>query len=103
MKTEPNTIMYVKLSNKKYEVVVDESTGKITAYRYGQFWRDLTGDKLILSLIHDLETAKSQTKKINVRLDTTADGITGSRYLDIERTEVEDDDSITVVINSNNL
>ena len=50
--------MKIDLGNGKYHLTFDEKTGKLEACRYGEAWRDLTGDNLILALmqrITDLE------------------------------------------------
>jgi len=50
----------ITLDSGKYEVVLDQSDGKFNfhALRYGEEWRDLTGDNLVLAMfnkIQDLE------------------------------------------------
>jgi len=50
----------VILDSGKYEVVLDQTDGKFNflALRYGEEWRDLTGDNLVLTMfnkIQDLE------------------------------------------------
>jgi len=50
----------IKLEDGKYEIL-QQDDGTMTALRYGTPWRDLTGDKLILALVHlvdDLESTK---------------------------------------------
>jgi len=50
----------IELEGGKYRVVLD-SDGYLSADRYGEAWRDLTGDKLILALcqrIRELEETK---------------------------------------------
>ncbi len=42
------------LEGGKYKVVF-MSDGRMCALRYGADWRDLTGDKLILALVHRIE------------------------------------------------
>lgn len=37
----------------KYEVT--SKNGSLTVKRYGQPWRDLTGDKLMLSLVYEID------------------------------------------------
>ena len=38
------------LEDGKYLVVYDSDKGTAQAYRYGELWRDLTGDKLFLAM-----------------------------------------------------
>lgn len=49
----------VALDGGKYEVV-QEAGGKAYALRHGEHWRDLTGDKLVLSLAYDLVEARER-------------------------------------------
>ena len=37
--------------NGKYTIVFDESTGALYALRYGEYWKDLSGDKLIYQML----------------------------------------------------
>lgn len=39
--------------NGKYTVVFDEGTGALYALRYGEYWKDLSGDKLIYWMLVD--------------------------------------------------
>ena len=45
--------MRIKTDNGKYETVVDN--GRIEIYRYGELWRDATGDNYILSLLFKID------------------------------------------------
>lgn len=47
--------MQVYTHERKYETILDEDTGRITVLRYGEEWRDETGDNYILSLLHLIE------------------------------------------------
>lgn len=52
------------LDNGKYKII-DKDDGTLTALRYDDEWRDLTGDKLVGSLfdkIEDLETYLNRVK-----------------------------------------
>jgi len=44
----------------KYTVVFCETTGKLKALRYGQSWRDLTGDALVLAMLQEVDGLRSQ-------------------------------------------
>lgn len=46
--------MNISLENEKYTINITND-GKIEVLRYGEPWRDCTGDKLILALIHEVE------------------------------------------------
>lgn len=45
----------INLDNGKYRVIEDLNNGVFKALRHGEEWRDLTGDKLILSLVNEVE------------------------------------------------
>jgi len=44
----------VILDSEKYEVILDQSYGEFNfhALRYGEEWRDLTGDNLVLAMFN---------------------------------------------------
>ena len=51
----------------KYSVIIDLENGRFYALRYGEQWRNLIGDKFILSLVYkimylqeELELSKNQ-------------------------------------------
>jgi hypothetical protein len=46
----------------KYTIIFEQQPFRFEALRYGQSWRDLTGDKLVLAMaqrIHELEAQKA--------------------------------------------
>lgn len=56
--------MEVKLevADGKYTLVFDEATGKFYCLRYGEPWRDLVGDKMVLSLFYRIKELESKLK-----------------------------------------
>ncbi|WP_368900755.1 hypothetical protein [Oceanobacillus oncorhynchi] len=49
----------IRLENGKYTLVNNLSTGGgFYAQRYGEEWRDLAGDGLVLALFHEIEKLK---------------------------------------------
>ncbi len=52
-------ILNIELENGKYTVQFDE-TGKFWALRNGESWRDLTGDKLVLAMAHEIERLRKK-------------------------------------------
>lgn len=50
----------------KYTVQMDEK-GRLYALRYGEPWRDLVGDKLVLALASELEMLRERVKTIEER------------------------------------
>lgn len=47
--------MSIKCEDGKYEWSFDEKTAKLTCKRYGEEWRDETGDGAVLALLHVAE------------------------------------------------
>ena len=62
----------IKLDTGKYEVVFPED-GKLHALRYGEPWRDLTGDKLILAMMYEIERLRDQIGTLQVNLKWCCD------------------------------
>lgn len=50
----------LKLDNNKYEIIEDLEHGIFKAERYGEEWRDLAGDNLILSLISKIQELENE-------------------------------------------
>lgn len=50
--------------NGKYTVVFDETTGALYALRYGEYWKDLSGDKLIYWMLVDHIRVLDHNKKL---------------------------------------
>jgi hypothetical protein len=57
-------ITCVEVNDGKYEVVIDETTGKMHANRYGEYWQSLTGNNLIFWLAVELESARKELVEI---------------------------------------
>lgn len=58
------TIQRIDVNHKKYTIIFDESTGKLSALRYNEPWRDLTGDKLIYWLAMELQEARDRIDEL---------------------------------------
>lgn len=57
-----------EVSDGKYKVIFDN--GKLSATRYGEEWRSLTGDNLIFSLAFELNEAREELAKLKpIRLE----------------------------------
>jgi hypothetical protein len=58
----------IELEDGKYTIISElENGGGLTALRYGEEWRNLAGDKLILALtylVHDLQEENQRLKEI---------------------------------------
>jgi hypothetical protein len=58
----------IDLEGGKYTVIYDN--GRLSALRYGEPWRDLTGDGLVLALVHEIERRmESNTATLDFTLD----------------------------------
>lgn len=51
--------MNISLENDKYTINITKE-GKIKVLRYGEPWRDCTGDKLILALVHEIDSLRTK-------------------------------------------
>jgi hypothetical protein len=56
----------IELEDGKYTVVGDR--GLLAALRYGETWRDLTGDKLIGAMVSRIETLESEAASAAIEL-----------------------------------
>lgn len=50
----------ITLENGKYTHVFDNTTGKQTILRYGEPWRDETGDGFILAMAQEIEDLRNE-------------------------------------------
>lgn len=90
----------IELDGGKYTVVNElNNGGKLHALRYGEEWRDLTGDGLILAMIHEIEQMREDNKEYKTALMQIAHGDTWTAHphdiaawaLGLERTEMVGD------------
>ncbi len=52
----------IKLEEGKYEIIYTPNPFELKALRNGEEWRDLTGDKLVLSLVHKIQELEEINK-----------------------------------------
>jgi len=50
--------------DNKYTVIFDEKTGGLSALRYGEQWRDLTGDGMVLAMLQEVDSLKRELRRI---------------------------------------
>ena len=50
----------IELENGKYTIIYNEKPFEFKALRYGEEWRDLTGDNLILALINHISDLEAR-------------------------------------------
>lgn len=63
----------------KYTVIFDEQSGALKALRYGDEWRDLSGDKLIYCMLAEHADAQAEIARLRGALE------------EINRTTFDDD------------
>ena len=51
----------IRLENGKYTLISDR--GILKALRYGEPWRDLTGDKMISSMFSEIESLRQENAR----------------------------------------
>ena len=62
----------IDLCDGKYSVIYDFETGRSEALRYGEKWRDLRGDKMVLAMFDRIVELEEQLKtcdKLRADLD----------------------------------
>jgi len=69
-------LMKVSTDDGKYTVIQD-STGGMRALRYGEEWRDCTGDGMILTLAQDLQDARAEIQRLKDKIDDDHQYISG--------------------------
>ncbi len=60
-------MMRVSVCDGKY-VVTDEGGKGLHALRHGEAWRELTGDKLVYCLAHELQEAREEAERAQEEL-----------------------------------
>jgi len=85
----------------KYTVI--QNGGQLSALRYGEKWRDLTGDKLIGAMVSEIESLRAELTKSNNAIDLAiqqADDMVAGRdaaVADARRLAQENTDLITTL------
>lgn len=74
MSTELRSVI---LENGKYLMVFRE--GNLEAYRYGDYWRSLNGDKLVYLMYERIIELEDKLKKSDLKLEVAEEVIDGCR------------------------
>lgn len=74
--------MKIDLNAGKYTYVFDN--GKQYALRYGEHWRELTGDNLIYWMACKIEDLQNKVTDLEVENDDLQNDIYGLRYREFE-------------------
>lgn len=53
----------------KYTVIFDETTGRLSALRYGEPWRDLVGDGMVLAMLQRVDALQQEVGALQQRID----------------------------------
>lgn len=56
-------LVKIELDDGKYTVLHNEEHGGVTVLRYGEPWRNETGDGFILAMIHRIQELEEEGKK----------------------------------------
>ena len=59
----------IELDNGKYTIYKTDS-GAMTAHRYGEPWRELTGDNLVFSLFNRVRDLEDELNKVDKKKDS---------------------------------
>lgn len=51
------------VSDGKYTIIFHDD-GKMEALRYGEKWRDLTGDGMVLSMLQEIDDLKAEVYRL---------------------------------------
>lgn len=70
----------VELDGGKYTVVLGDHGAKFKAYRYREEWRDLTGDNLVMSLVHRVDELQTEVENQNALIDSIAEAANMAGY-----------------------
>ncbi len=54
----------IKLDNGKYEVILNDKPWKFEALRYGETWRSLTGDNLVLAMFYRIQELEEEITEL---------------------------------------
>lgn len=56
------SMLNVSIDNGKYTVIQNDD-GTVSVNRYGECWREVTGDKLILALAYEIDRLREELNK----------------------------------------
>jgi hypothetical protein len=85
------------LCDGKYTVINElESGGSFRALRYGEEWRDLAGDNLVLAFYQELEEAKAEVARLRRIIDEALKSSEWGAYDDSLRSVVRILKEVTV-------
>lgn len=59
----------IDVCDGKYTVIMDMDSGRAQCLRYGEKWRDLTGDKMVLALFDTIIDLREQLAKHQAAVD----------------------------------
>ena len=66
----------------KYTLIIDTDTGRAECLRYGEKWRGLVGDKMVLALFDELVEARARAEAAKAEADALR-----ARIAEMERQE----------------
>ena len=78
MSAEPVYLLNIDVADAKY-TVIQHRDGRVEAMRYGELWRDLTGDNLVLAMaqeIQELRNWRDQAFRAHPNIDLDIEHLT---------------------------
>jgi hypothetical protein len=75
----PQTVEEIKVCSGKYTIQRHDN-GQIHALRYGQPWRDLTGDGMVLALFHEIQDLRLKSEQFAAK-DAQLEAMRGALQL----------------------
>jgi hypothetical protein len=70
-KAKGKDLLNVTVYDGKY-TVIQEARGGMRALRYGEEWRDLTGDGLVLALAQEVDALRERVRYLERQLQSAA-------------------------------
>lgn len=63
-------VMMHSVASGKYTIIFHQSTGRFECLRYGEKWRELTGDGMVLAMLQEIDFLKEQREIDNLQLNS---------------------------------
>lgn len=64
----------IELYDDKYTVILTDNGKRFRALRYGEEWRDLSGDGMVLSMFYRIQELEEDNKRLRDRLEISPQG-----------------------------
>lgn len=64
----------IELYDGKYTVILTDNGKRFRALRYGEEWKDLAGDGMVLSMFYKIQELEEENKTMKNRLEISPQG-----------------------------